>query len=202
MSVRIARRWTRGAEGGGAQQAEDGGAQLLIGGTGLHQHGGDPASQLRFGLAHGEEHHRGGGEQRLQGQQPSVGQDVLGDDQREGLRNISSQNQLVVVTVNNPEGPFGLVTDGLSSGIPAQGSASFTVTFKPGDAGEIQDEVLLRLQDATEPEVRLPVKGAGRTLVGRGAREGCSSSGGGLGGTGLFAMLALVGLHALRRRRV
>ncbi|WP_395846595.1 choice-of-anchor D domain-containing protein [Cystobacter fuscus] len=118
------------------------------------------------------------------------------------VRNISSQNQLVVVTVSNPEGPFRVVTDGLSSGIPAQGSATFTVTFSPGEAGEIQDEILLRLQDATEPEVRLPVKGAGRTLVGRGAREGCSSSGGGLGGTGLFAMLALVGLHALRRRRV
>jgi large repetitive protein len=120
------------------------------------------------------------------------------------VRNISSQTQLVVVTMSDPEGPFGVETEGLSSGIPAQGSATFTVTFSPRDAVESQDEVLIRLQDASDPEVRLPVQGVGRTLLGRGsgAGAGCSSSSTGLGGAGFLAMLALLGLRVRRRPRV
>ncbi|WP_395850265.1 choice-of-anchor D domain-containing protein [Cystobacter fuscus] len=114
------------------------------------------------------------------------------------VRNISSQLQLAVVTVNGANGPFGVVTDGLTSGIPAQGSATFTVTFDPEVAGEVEDHVSIRLQDATEAEVLLPVKGSGRTLVGRGT--GCSSGSAELGSAGLLGLLALLGLRVRRRR--
>ncbi|MFY0522969.1 MYXO-CTERM sorting domain-containing protein [Archangium gephyra] len=116
------------------------------------------------------------------------------------LSNSSSQAQRVFVSMKEPDGsPFSANVNGSSNSIdiPAQGSVPLTVLFRPDKAGEVTGEVQIKLQDASTPEVTLPVKGVGQFLTGRGG--GCSATG--MGSASLLAMLTLLGLHSRRRRR-
>ncbi|WNG58169.1 choice-of-anchor D domain-containing protein [Archangium gephyra] len=116
------------------------------------------------------------------------------------ITNKSPQPQNVVVTMKAlDDSPFVLETSGLTGSIPPEGSATFTVTFDPDKAGEVEDEVQVRLQDIAEPEVQISVKGIGRILTGSGGGCACGSTE--AGSAGMLMLLALVGLGSRRRKR-
>ncbi|KFA87783.1 choice-of-anchor D domain-containing protein [Archangium violaceum] len=116
------------------------------------------------------------------------------------ITNKSPQPQNVVVTMKAlDDSPFVLGTSGLTGSIPPEGSATFTVTFDPDKAGEVEDEVQVRLQDIAEPEVQISVKGIGRILTGSGGGCACGSTE--AGSAGMLMLLALVGLGSRRRKR-
>ncbi len=115
--------------------------------------------------------------------------------------NKSAQPQWVVVQLKRGEGTNFVVDKTELDGrpIPAQGSATFQVHFQPKAAGEETNDLQVYLQNESEPEAVIPVKGHGRQLTGQGG--GCSSSNVGTGGSAMVALLALVLLGARRRRR-
>ena len=116
------------------------------------------------------------------------------------LTNKSTQLQRVVVMLKAGEdAPFILDTKALSGGIPPEGTASFTVDFKPQQAGDAANEVQVYLEGEAAPEVQIPVKGIGRSLTGTGS--GCSCGTTEAGSAGMLMLLALVGLGSRRRRR-
>ncbi|WP_198316727.1 choice-of-anchor D domain-containing protein [Cystobacter fuscus] len=117
------------------------------------------------------------------------------------ITNGSSQAQRVLVSMQGQTGsPFSTNVGASGLDIPAQGSATFTVSFDPTDSGNVEDKVLIKLQDSSTADMVLTVKGAGRTLSGQGNGLGCSASGA-WGSAGVLALLALVGLRSRRRRR-
>jgi MYXO-CTERM domain-containing protein len=100
---------------------------------------------------------------------------------------------------------FVLDTSALGGGIPPEGSASFTVAFKPQQAGDAANEVQVYLEGESvqvylegesEPEVRIPMKGIGRALTGQGSGCACGTT-----DVGSAGMLALVGLSSRQRKR-
>jgi len=114
--------------------------------------------------------------------------------------NKTAQQQRVVVQLKNLEGTaYVLDTRVLGDPIPAEGSATFTLTFQPQAAGAEDNEVQVWLQGEPEPEARIPVTGHGRQLTGAGG--GCSSATVEMGSSGMLALLALVLLGSRRRRR-
>jgi MYXO-CTERM domain-containing protein len=116
------------------------------------------------------------------------------------ITNKSTQLQRVVVMLKAGEdAPFILDTNALAGGIPPEGSASFTVAFKPQQSGDAANEVQIYLDGESEPEVQIAVKGIGRALSGEGS--GCSCGTTEAGSAGMLMLLALVGLGSRRRRR-
>jgi MYXO-CTERM domain-containing protein len=114
--------------------------------------------------------------------------------------NKSSQQQRVVVKLRDADGTsYSVDAKALVDPIAAEGSATFTVAFKPEKAGEEANEVQVWLQGDAEPEVVLPVTGHGRQLSGQGG--GCSSTSTTVGSAGLLMLLAVVALSSRRRRR-
>jgi uncharacterized protein (TIGR03382 family) len=112
--------------------------------------------------------------------------------------NKSSQQQRVEVSLKEASGTsFTVDAAALRDPIPAEGSATFKISFKPDKAGPQTNEVQVRIQDSDEPEATVAVSGSGRELTGQGG--GCSSTGTAVGGA--LAMLALVLLGSRRRRR-
>jgi large repetitive protein len=114
--------------------------------------------------------------------------------------NKSFQPQRVEVGLKMGEdSPFSLETSGLKDGIPPEGSAIITVTFDPDQVGAVEDEVQLRLQGHSDIELEVALKGIGRVLLASGGGCGCGSTD--AGSAGLMALLTLMGLRSLRRRR-
>ncbi|SEL89107.1 Abnormal spindle-like microcephaly-assoc'd, ASPM-SPD-2-Hydin [Stigmatella aurantiaca] len=105
------------------------------------------------------------------------------------ITNNSSSAQKVDVGQSLEDSPFTLEAAALASPIPAGGSASFTVTFEPQTTSLAESEVLVRVQGTETPEVRLPVRGQGRSLTGQGG--GCSFGSTGVGSASLLALMAL-----------
>ncbi|WP_177233603.1 choice-of-anchor D domain-containing protein [Stigmatella erecta] len=113
------------------------------------------------------------------------------------ITNNSSSAQKVNVQQSQADSPFTLEAAALASPIPAEGSASFTVTFAPQTTSLAESEVQVWVQGAETPEVRLPVRGQGRSLTGQGG--GCSFGSTGVGSASLMALMALW-VWASRRR--
>ncbi|EPX56000.1 hypothetical protein D187_008255 [Cystobacter fuscus DSM 2262] len=116
------------------------------------------------------------------------------------VTNGSFQAQRVIVSVAQAGSPFSAKVGPSGLDIPAQGSATFQVEFEPKAPGDVEDQVLIKLQDSTTADVVLTVKGAGRILSGHGNGVGCSA-GGAWGSASVLALLTLVGLRSRRRRR-
>ncbi len=115
------------------------------------------------------------------------------------ITNKSPRPQRAVVTLKTLEGsPFALDAKSFAESIPPEGTVTLTVTFDPDKAGEAENEVVVRLQDLSEPEVQIPVKGIGRILTGTGG--GCSCGTTEAGSAGMLMLLALVGLGSRRRK--
>jgi len=115
------------------------------------------------------------------------------------ILNKSAQQQRVVVMLKTLEQtPFSVEAKALADPIPAGGSATFTVSFDPEDAGAAENEVQVWLQGDTVPEALIAVAGHGRDLTGGGGGCSCDTS---TGAAGMLALLALVGLGSRRRRR-
>jgi MYXO-CTERM domain-containing protein len=114
------------------------------------------------------------------------------------VTNKSSQQQRVVVKLRDVEGTsYSVDAKALADPIPAEGSATFDLSFQPQQAGQEDNEVQVWLQGETEAEAVIPVTGHGRQLTGQGG--GCSSTSTAAGGTGALVLLAL--LAFARRRR-
>ncbi|MFY0577285.1 choice-of-anchor D domain-containing protein [Cystobacter fuscus] len=85
------------------------------------------------------------------------------------ITNGSSQAQRVLVNMEKPTwSPFSTNVGASGLDIPAQGTATFTVSFDPSDSGSVEDKVLIKLQDSSTADVVLRTTGAGRTLSGQG----------------------------------
>ena len=130
---------------------------------------------------------------RLDAKAPSLTKTVT-------LTNKSPQPQRAVVTLKMLENsPFALDAKRFAESIPPEGTVTFTVTFDPEKAGDAENEVQVRLQDLSEPEVQIRLTGIGRVLTGGGG--GCSCGSTEAGSAGMLMLLALVGLGSRRRRR-
>lgn len=105
------------------------------------------------------------------------------------ITNNSSSAQKVDVGQSLEDSPFTLEAAALANPIPAGGSTSFMVTFEPQTTSLAESEVLVRVQGTETPEVRLPVRGQGRSLTGQGG--GCSFGSTGVGSASLLALMAL-----------
>ncbi|WP_225411737.1 choice-of-anchor D domain-containing protein [Stigmatella hybrida] len=112
------------------------------------------------------------------------------------ITNKSSSAQKVDVTQHEGS-PFELDKAALASPIPPNGTASFTVTFAPKTTALAESELFVSVQDVKQPEVRLSVRGQGRSLTGQGG--GCSFGSTGVGSASLLALMALW-VWASRRR--
>jgi len=115
------------------------------------------------------------------------------------ISNKSGQQQRVEVKLKNADTPYSLDTRSLIDALPANGSATFTVSFSPSAAGPVDNEVQVFLQNVPEAEALIPVTGNGRALMGSGG--GCSTTQFQVSSAGLLALLALVALGSRRRRR-
>ncbi|WP_375765073.1 choice-of-anchor D domain-containing protein [Archangium gephyra] len=116
------------------------------------------------------------------------------------VTNKSAQPQRVLVKLKAIEASaFAFNSSGLSEAIPPEASATFSVAFDPDKVGEAENEVQVWVQDATEPELQIPVTGFGQNLTGSGS--GCSCSSTEAGSAGMLMLLALVGLGSRRRKR-